>query len=107
MKVTKIWVGESESGNAGCNNGNYDVPVKIFFDNGEVAETQTCGCGNGCSGSFPLSLCKVGLEFNSIEEFWYWSDGDEDFGPTNGPEIYAAAEMAERAREAEPVKIVV
>ena len=101
MKITKIWVGESESGHAGCNNGNYDVPVKIFFDNGEVAETQTCGGGKGCSGSFPLSLCKVG------DQFWYCSDGYYDFGPTNGPEIYAAAEMAERAREAEPVKIVV
>lgn len=96
MKIERIKVGFSASGNAGCNNGNYDIPVKIFFDNGEVGETQTCGCGNGCNGSFPLHSCKVGLAFNSIEEFWYWSDGEEDFGPTNGLEIYTTAEDEEK-----------
>lgn len=88
MFITSIEYGASVSGDAGCNNGNYDVPVTIRFDTGIVARVHTCACGNGCSNSFPANWCKVGMEFRSISDFWEWTSfGDDDFGPINGPEI--------------------
>lgn len=36
MKITSIVWGQSESGNAGCNNGNYDIPVTVSFDTGKI-----------------------------------------------------------------------
>ncbi len=38
MFITSIEYGASISGNAGCNNGSYDVPVTIRFDTGTVAQ---------------------------------------------------------------------
>lgn len=88
MFITSIEYGASVSGDAGCNNGNYDVPVTIRFNTGIVARVHTCACGNGCSNSFPANWCKVRMEFRSISDFWKWTNfGDNDFGPINGPEI--------------------
>lgn len=53
MKIKRISLGESASGNAGCNNGNYDIPVVVEFDNGERVEDHTCGCCCGCNDTFP------------------------------------------------------
>lgn len=47
MFITSIEYGASVSGNAGCTNGNYDIPIKIRFDTGTVAMAHTCRCGNG------------------------------------------------------------
>ena len=55
MFITKIERGASISGDAGCTNGNYDIPVKIRFDTGTIAMAHTCRCGNGrmlCPGMF-------------------------------------------------------
>ena len=40
MFITSIEYGASISGNAGCNNGNYDVPVTIRFDTGTGARWE-------------------------------------------------------------------
>lgn len=37
MFITSIEYGASVSGDVGCNNGNYDVPVTIRFDTGIMA----------------------------------------------------------------------
>lgn len=87
MFITSIERGASISGNAGCTNGNYDIPVKIRFDTGTVAMAHTCRCGNGCNGSFPANWCKLGLEFESIRDFWAWINEEEGVGPINYPEI--------------------
>ena len=70
MKIKEIEWGTSESGNAGCNNGNYDVPVTVTFDDGQTAQVFTCACGNGCSGSFPANLLSVGQEYRDLDEFY-------------------------------------
>lgn len=88
MFITNIIYEKSISGNAGCTNGNYDVPVKIRFDTGTVAMAHTCRCGNGCNGAFPASRCRPGLEFGSVRDFWAWINEEEGYGPINYPEIY-------------------
>lgn len=87
MFITSIEYGASISGDAGCNNGNYDIPVKIRFDTGTVAMAHTCACGNGCNGLFPANWCKLGLEFENIRDFWAWTNEEEGIGPINYPEI--------------------
>ena len=64
MKIKSITWGTSFSGNAGCNNGVYDVPVTIEWDNGRTFTEHTCACGNGCSNTFPCALLKVGMDFD-------------------------------------------
>lgn len=81
MKIKNIAWGESPSGNAGCNNGNYDVPVKVSFDTGATATVETCRCGNGCSGSYAANLLEVGQEFANMAEFYefgYQDAGEEE-----------------------------
>lgn len=87
MFITNVERFTSISGNAGCNNGNYDIPVKIRFNTGDVAMAYTCACGAGCNGTFPASRCKIGLEFASISDFWNWTNDQDGIGPTNYPEI--------------------
>lgn len=64
MKIKSITWGTSVSGNTGCNNGVYDVPVTIEWDNGRTFTEHTCACGNGCSNTFPCALLKVGMDFD-------------------------------------------
>ena len=78
MKIKEIIVGESLSGNPGCNNGNYDIPVTVVFDNGQTYHDVACGCGHGCNGTFPLSSVSVGDEFIDQDEFIDTLYGPED-----------------------------
>lgn len=57
----------SASGNPGCNNGNYDVEHVVGFSSGETVAVYSCACGNGCYGSFPINLLKVGQEYTDEE----------------------------------------
>lgn len=75
MKITNIVWGQSESGNAGCNNGNYDIPVTVSFDTGETVTVETCRCGSGCSGSYAANLIEVGQEFSDMSEFYEFGYG--------------------------------
>lgn len=79
MKIKKITLGKSISGNTGCTNGNHDVPVIIEFDNGQKWEDFTCGCADGCNGTFPYrhllhEIClmigrKIGAHFPN--DIWF------------------------------------
>lgn len=66
MKITNIEY--QETSNAGCNNGNY-IPYTVTFDNGEVYESETCRCGNGCSGTDRTNHLEIGMEFANWDEF--------------------------------------
>ena len=80
MKIKNISLGQSASGNAGCTNGNYDVPVTVSFDTGATATVETCRCGNGCSGSYAANRLEVGAEFSDwadFYEFGYQDAGEE------------------------------
>lgn len=69
-EIKEIIIGNSESGNAGCNNGIYDRFVMIGFTNGLYLTETTCRCGCGCSGSFPANRLKIGTKYNSIQELY-------------------------------------
>lgn len=74
VKIKNIVWGVSENGNAGCNNGNYDIPVDIVLDNHEKLTVRTCRCGCSCSGSFAVNRFAIGMTFpfvDSIIEYGY------------------------------------
>lgn len=68
LTIKNIVIGVSESGDAGCTNGNYDIPVSISLDNGEVVQEYTCRCGAGCSGNFAVNRFAVGMQFPSVDD---------------------------------------
>ena len=78
MKIKSITWGTSVSSNAGCNNGVYDVPVTIEWDNGRKFVEHSCACGNGCSNTFPCALLKVGMDFDDYYDlsFTYFPQFD-------------------------------
>lgn len=78
MKIKEIIVGESLSGNPGCSNGIYDIPVTVVFDNGQTYHDFACRCGHGCNGTFPLSSVSVGDEFADLDGFIDALYGSED-----------------------------
>lgn len=66
MKIANIVFEELE--NAGCNNGNYPE-YTVTFDNGMEYTGLTCRCGCGCSGTNRTRGLKIGMDFDSLEDF--------------------------------------
>ena len=77
-RIAKITNCYSISGNAGCNNGNYDVPVHIIYTDRTVETVYTCGCGQGCSNSFPANFLRVGMSYKDVCNVSHIWDEDED-----------------------------
>lgn len=69
IKITGIECMGSESGEAGCTNGKYDVEYVVSFDDGTQGTVYSCRCGNGCNGSFPINRVKIGMEFVNWTHF--------------------------------------
>lgn len=77
-RIAKITNGYSISGNAGCNNGNYDIPVHILYTDRTVETVYTCGCGQGCSNSFPANYLRVGMTYKEVCDVANMWNEDED-----------------------------
>lgn len=79
-RIAKITNCYSMSGNAGCNNGNYDIPVHILYTDRTVETVYTCACGQGCSNSFPANYLRVGMSYKDVcDVARMWDeDADED-----------------------------
>lgn len=63
--ITEIIRGQSLSGDAGCTNGNYDIPVCVRFSDGTSMRDYTCRCNSGCNGSFRVNWLEIG---DSVEK---------------------------------------
>lgn len=93
-KITAIITGDSLSGNAGCTNGNYDIPVVVKLSTGHVITGYTCRCGCGCNGSFDLRHLYVGDNMEIVKNVnpdaeACWMTEEEIYGflyPTHKPD---------------------
>lgn len=76
-RIVKLTNCPSVSGNAGCNNGNYDVPVHILYTDRTVETVYTCRCGQGCSNSFPANYLKIGMTYGEVCQVAHmWDESD-------------------------------
>lgn len=76
LKVTDAVITEYND-NAGCTNGNHHEGY-IELSDGSKLETSFCRCGHGCNGTTPMNC--IGMEFDSVEQFWDWFNGYLEIG---------------------------
>lgn len=75
VTITKIIKGKSLFGNAGCTNGNYNIPVCVLFSDGTSMCEYTCPCG--CNETFRLDRLEVGDPAEKALEYNPWTYAEE------------------------------
>ncbi len=75
--IIEIIYGKSLSGNAGCNNGNYDIPVCIRFSDGTCILDYTCRCGCGCNDTFRVRGLDIGDSAEKVLAYNLWTYAEE------------------------------